>query len=119
MCSCARRASRGSTSIVRVLPITHTPPADHRDAIEIPPATKIRLGLDDDRSWIILTEANDFIWPGPDLRAVPGTNPSTVTYGFLPPMRVLRERLEQRGGNGAHEVFDGLNSDHGPAVEPR
>jgi hypothetical protein len=35
---------------VRVLPITHTPPSDTDDAIEIPPGTKRRLGLDDERS---------------------------------------------------------------------
>ncbi len=84
--------------IVRVLPITHTPPADLADALEIPTPTKERLGLDSERSWIVLTEANDFIWPGPDLRPVPGGDPSTAAYGFLPPgfMRVLRERLAQR-----------------------
>jgi len=45
-----------------------------------------------------LGEANDFIWPGPDLRPIPGRDMSTVAYGFLPPgfMRVLRERLDRR-----------------------
>ena len=43
------------------------PPHDPEAAVEIPLATKMRLGLDDDRSWIILTEANRFTWPGPDL----------------------------------------------------
>jgi hypothetical protein len=57
---------------VLVLPITHSPPADPADAIEIPTATKNRLGLDSERSWIVITEANEFIWPGPDLRPVPG-----------------------------------------------
>ena len=55
--------------IVRVLPVTHTPPTDLADALEIPTLTKERLGLDSARSWVVLTEANDFIWPGPDLRA--------------------------------------------------
>ena len=84
--------------IVRVLPITHTAPTDPADALEIPAPTKQRLGLDSDRSWVVLSEANDFIWPGPDLRPLPGADVSTVAYGFLPPgfMRVLRERLEQR-----------------------
>lgn len=44
--------------VVRVLPITHTPPSDPADAVKIPPATKRRLGLDDERSWIVLTESN-------------------------------------------------------------
>lgn len=84
--------------IVRVLPITHAPFADSADALEIPTLTKERLGLDSERSWVVLTEANDFIWPGPDLRPVPGGDPGTVAYGFLPPgfMRILREHLEQR-----------------------
>jgi hypothetical protein len=88
----------GQHPIVRVLPVTHTAPTNPGDALEIPAATKTRLGLDAERSWVILTEANDFIWPGPDLRPLPGRDPSTVAYGFLPPgfMRVLRQRLEQR-----------------------
>jgi hypothetical protein len=88
----------GDHPIVRVLPVTHTPPVNSADALEIPFATKERLGLDSERSWVVLNEANDFIWPGPDLRPVPGRDPSTVAYGFLPPgfMRVLRERLERR-----------------------
>ncbi|WP_040427755.1 hypothetical protein, partial [Afipia birgiae] len=56
--------------IVRVLPITHTPPANPADAIEIPADVKARLRLDADRSWIVLTESNRFAWPGPDLRNI-------------------------------------------------
>jgi hypothetical protein len=56
--------------IVRVLPITHTPPAHPADAIEITAAVKSRLQLDAERSWIVLTESNRFAWPGPDLRSV-------------------------------------------------
>jgi hypothetical protein len=48
---------------VRVLPVTHSPPSNPRDGLEIPLPTKIRLGLDSMRSWIVLTEANDFFWP--------------------------------------------------------
>jgi hypothetical protein len=87
----------GEHPIVRVLPITHSAPINPDDAVEIPRATKERLGLDSDRSWVVLTEANDFIWPGPDLRPIPGADLSTVAYGFLPPgfVRVLRERLQR------------------------
>jgi hypothetical protein len=70
---------------VLVLPITHSPLADPAEAIEIPPTTKIRLGLDGERSWIVITEANEFVWPGPDLRPVPGRDASTIAYGPLPP----------------------------------
>jgi len=84
--------------LVRVLPVTHSPPTDPAGALEIPPRTKARLGLDFDRSWIILDEANDFVWPGPDLRPAISGNPSSVVYGVLPPgfMNILRERLAIR-----------------------
>jgi hypothetical protein len=70
---------------VLVLPVTHSPPADLVDAIEIPAATKSRLGLDGERSWVVITEANEFVWPGPDLRTVPGRDESTISYDPLPP----------------------------------
>jgi len=70
---------------VLVLPVTHSPPTDPADAIEIPAKTKSRLGLDGERSWIVITEANEFVWPGPDLRTVPGRDESTIAYGPLPP----------------------------------
>jgi hypothetical protein len=44
---------------------------------------KRRLGLDDRRSWIVVTEGNEFIWPGYDLRKLPNTD--RYDYGFLPP----------------------------------
>jgi hypothetical protein len=68
--------------VVRVLPITHTPPSNAADAIEIPAAVKARLRLDDERSWIVLTESNRFVWPGPDLR---GLDTDTGYFGQLPP----------------------------------
>jgi len=69
---------------VVVLPITHTPPSDPAEAIEIPPATKRRLKLDDDRSWVVLSEANRFTWPGPDLRPMKTGDTTTILYGELP-----------------------------------
>ncbi len=70
---------------VMVLPITHSPPHRPEDAIEVPPTTKQRLGLDSERSWIVITEANEFVWPGPDLRPLPGRDDSTIVHGALPP----------------------------------
>lgn len=88
----------GRHPIVRVLPVTHAAPSDPADALEIPRATKQRLGLDSERSWVVLSEANDFIWPGPDLRPAVNGVPASVAYGMLPPgfMTVLRERLLAR-----------------------
>jgi hypothetical protein len=71
--------------VVLVLPVTHTQPMNVGDAIEIPIETKKRLGLHSNRSWIVITEANEFIWPGPDLRPIPGRDESTIAYGALPP----------------------------------
>jgi hypothetical protein len=69
--------------IVTVLPITHSPPTDAAPAIEIPLPIKRHLGLDDDRSWIIVAEGNEFLWPGYDLRKRPHSD--RYDYGFLPP----------------------------------
>jgi hypothetical protein len=69
---------------VTVLPITHVPPADPSLAVEIPLPTKRRLGLDEDRSWVLLSEANRFIWPGPDLQPVPRSDAGSAAYGLLP-----------------------------------
>lgn len=78
-----------------VLPITHTPPVGGLNAIEIPPDTKRRLGLDAGRSWIILDEANRFTWPGPDIRPFDGPHGRTVSYGYLPPglFKIVRDRF--------------------------
>lgn len=70
---------------VYVLPITHRPPGPGAPAIEIPKPIKRHLGLDSDQSWIVLDEINDFIWPGHDLRPVPGSAPTRIDYGILPP----------------------------------
>lgn len=80
----ARQVIEGR-EVVTVVPVTHTPPADPADAIEIPPALKAHLGLDDMPSWIVLTETNDCLWPGPDLRPIPGVQPSRFHFGMLPP----------------------------------
>jgi len=80
--------------IVTVLPVTHTPPADPRLAVEIPAATKARLGLDHARSWIVLTEANRFQWPGPDLMRVPGKESDKWAYGLLP--RALYDQVRTK-----------------------
>ena len=78
--------------IVTVLPITHTPPSNPDLAVEIPPATKRRLGLDDARSWIVLTEANRFTWPGPDLRPMRRGEAASVLYGELPGSLLVKIR---------------------------
>jgi len=75
--------SAGERTEVLALPITHTPPAHPEEAFELPPAIKARLGLDDEWSWVVLTEVNRFLWPRPDLRPV-SPQKDTCLYGFLP-----------------------------------
>lgn len=93
----AVETDHGEQEVV-VLPITHSPPANLADAIEIPAATKARLRLDYERSWIVISETNEFIWPGPDLRPVPGPDANAVTYGALPPrfFSYVRDRFLKR-----------------------
>jgi hypothetical protein len=76
------RPDNGRTIVV-VLPITHAPPGDPASAVEIPAAVKRHLGLDDERSWIVVAEGNEFDWPGYDLRKV--GRGDRYDYGFLPP----------------------------------
>jgi hypothetical protein len=80
---------------IYVLPITHTPPANAADAVELPQTTKVRLGLDSERSWVVVTEGNSFIWPGPDLRPRPGQGPGNSAYGMLPPtvFNIVKQRF--------------------------
>jgi hypothetical protein len=79
------------TTVVVVLPITHTQPADPAAAIEIPGAVKHHLGLDHERSWIVVAEGNEFDWPGYDLRKIGRSD--RYDYGFLPP-RFFRQVIK-------------------------
>jgi len=90
-------ATDAGGDVVTVLPVTHTPPTDAELALEIPGNVKQRLGLDGERSWIVFAEANRFLWPGPDLRPLPGHDVSRVAYGVLPPkfFELLKTRLLQ------------------------
>jgi hypothetical protein len=76
------RRQDGET-LVTVLPVTHRPPDDAAAAVEIPRAVKKHLGLDDERSWVVVTEGDQFVWPGYDLRKAPGAD--RYDYGYLPP----------------------------------
>lgn len=80
---------------VLVCPITHSPPGSGTPAIEIPLAVKKSLGLDDQRSWLILNETNAFVWPGHDLDY---NRQAKIVYGAIPgPLfaRIKASLLEQ------------------------
>ena len=51
--------------------------------MEIPSRVKDYLGLDGERSWVIISEGNEFAWPGYDLR--PASVTGKQSFGFLPP----------------------------------
>jgi len=70
--------------IVTVVPITHTTPNNLSCAIEIPLKVKQHLKLDDNQSWIMIDEVNQFTWPGYDLRPTPN-NKTRYDFGFIPP----------------------------------
>ena len=80
----ATRIDEGETQVV-VVPITHSPPESSAAGLELPPAVKQLLGLDTERSWVVLSESNLFDWPGPDLRRIGDRGNNSVAYGFLPP----------------------------------
>ena len=68
---------------VFALPITHAAPVRDTEAMEIPAPVCRSAGLDAARSWVILSEFNEFVWPGFDLAVVPGRPQRSVAYGFL------------------------------------
>jgi hypothetical protein len=75
----------GSQLRVHVAPVTHSPPADPSQGLEIPASTKLRLGLDAARSWILTCELNIFTWPGYDLRWIgKAGDPRGYAFGMLP-----------------------------------
>jgi hypothetical protein len=88
-------------SLLSVAPVTHSAPERPEEAVEIPALTKQRLGMDSARSWVVITEVNDFVWPGPDLRPIP-QDLTRFDYGFLPPklFREIRDRMKAFGATG-------------------
>lgn len=66
---------------VTLLPVTTRPPERGRAVVEVPTSVKQRLGLDNRRSWIVLDEANEFVWPDYDVRPARGRD--GYRYGAL------------------------------------
>jgi hypothetical protein len=101
---CATEPETGTT-VVTVLPITHLAPKVNGEGVEIPPAVKRHLGLDDEPSWILVSEGNEFVWPGYDLRR--RRKDGSYTYGFLPPrlfQRVLKAFVDWHNAHGGRRV---------------
>lgn len=70
-------------TIVTVLPMTRVAPSDPVAAIEFPLVVKKHLGLDHARSWAVVDEGNECIWPGYDLKRT--ATAKDYAFGFLPP----------------------------------
>jgi hypothetical protein len=49
------------------------------------------------RSWVVLTEAKRFLWPGPDLRMKDAGDSTSVAYGLLP--RALAKEINRKFGD--------------------
>lgn len=80
----ATRRDPDGRFLVRVMPFTHAAPSAPDRAVAVPSKLKRHLGLDEDSSWVVIDEANEFVWPGPDLRPVAQTKPGVWTFGVLP-----------------------------------
>ena len=87
----AGRNADGEITVI-VAPITHAPPQDPTASIPLPLSTCRDLGLDDGDHWLRLDELNRFVWPGYDLRRIPGRS-GEYAYGMLP--KALFERLRE------------------------
>jgi hypothetical protein len=79
--------------LVVILAITHSRPKAPTVGIEIPQAVAEKLGLDEVRAWIIVSEANADFWPNAGLAPVPGKR-GAYAYGYLPP--TLFEAVKSR-----------------------
>lgn len=79
----ARKVVGDRTELMAV-PITTQPPRRAADGFEVPPRVKAHLGLDAQRCWIMVTELNRFLWPGPDVRPIRRGKELTPFYGALP-----------------------------------
>lgn len=92
----------GGETLVTVLPVTHRQPADPAAAVEIPHAVKRNLGLDDARSWVVVSEGDQFVWPGYDLRKARGTE--RYDYGYLPPVFFIAVLAAFRAWHKAKQI---------------
>ena len=97
--------------LVLVAPVTHSPPSDATGAVEIPQSVKRALGLDRDRSWILATEMNRFVWPGSDIRPAPASDDGSPLLGAIPEWLYerLREAVLSAGKMGRMKVVPRTN----------
>lgn len=82
----------GPNPRIIVAPVTHTAPEQKDDAVEMPAIVKRDLGLDRERSWIVTSEVNRFLWIGPDVRPMAD---GELVHGAIPDwlLKQVREGL--------------------------
>jgi hypothetical protein len=83
-CLVAATDSTVKPRFVVILPITHTAPSGDTVGIEIPAKVRAAIGLDDEPSWVIVSDHNVDEWPNAGLAPIPG-RPGIFSYGFVPP----------------------------------
>ena len=83
-CLVAASDASATPRFVVLLPITHTPPTGDTVGIEIPQRVREALGLDDARSWVIVSDHNVDEWPSAGIQPLPGRQ-GVFSYGFVPP----------------------------------
>ena len=91
--------------LVAVCPITHRPPHNDRQAVEIPHEVARHLGFDDQRSWIRTNTVNTFTWEqGRIPFGVTPTPDGKWEYGALP--YALREHVlnQLRANSREHAI---------------
>jgi hypothetical protein len=103
-CLVAATDSTVKPRFVVILPITHTAPSGDAVGIEIPAKVRAATGLDDEPSWVIVSDHNVDEWPNAGLAPIPG-QPGMFSYGFVPPglfKQIKSKFLELAGlGQGA------------------
>jgi hypothetical protein len=86
-------------------PITHTEPTPPSVGIEISSEDSKESGLDDQRSWVIVSEVNKVSWSSGRFER---TNFGKWEYGELPEqvMMAIREAIVARVSAGQMDVID-------------
>ena len=85
-CLVAATDSTVKPRFVVILPIAHTAPSGGTVGIELPAKVRAAIGLDDEPSWVIVSDHNVDEWPNAGLAPIPG-RPDMLSYGFVPQPR--------------------------------
>ncbi|WP_043643063.1 type II toxin-antitoxin system PemK/MazF family toxin [Caenispirillum salinarum] len=99
-------AERAGGTQVTVAPVTHRQPDAAAHGVEIPRRVKDHLGLDQQRSWIIATDLNEFLWPGDHMFPIPGGRLDQFDYGTIPQKLLSQvvERIDALAGAALHRI---------------